>query len=223
LECVVLLDERGEPVGSAPKRDVHHADTPLHLGFSCYVLDADDRLLVTRRATSKQTFPGVWTNSFCGHPLPAEPLAAAVRRRASHELGLEVGPVTVVLPDFRYRAETGGVVELELCPVTTVRVEADVPLAPLAGEVEEWEWVPWREFADEVVAGRRTVSPWCVEQVVRLADLGPPASWRGDARRLPPALRPPHVPARTSGVTAPDASTSSGRQPSTAPLPGALP
>lgn len=203
VESVVLLDEEGAPVGTAPKGEVHHADTPLHLGFSCYVLDADDRLLVTRRATTKRTFPGVWTNSFCGHPLPGEPLVGAVRRRASDELGLRLDSVTLVLPDFRYRAEQLGVVENEMCPVTVARVTTGVALDPDPGEVDAWVWVPWADFAAEVQAGERPVSPWCAEQVALLARLGPPGSWvaTGD---LPPALCPPHV---TSG------------QPSTRPLP----
>ena len=47
---VVLLDEEGRSVGTAPKSTVHHRNTPLHLAFSCYLYDADDRLLLTRRA-----------------------------------------------------------------------------------------------------------------------------------------------------------------------------
>src|SRR6266566_1289404 len=38
-EEIVLLDEAGHAVGTAPKITSHHAHTPYHLAFSCYLLD----------------------------------------------------------------------------------------------------------------------------------------------------------------------------------------
>ncbi len=190
-ELVVLVSPDGEAIGTAPKATVHHADTPLHLAFSVYLLDDAGSLLVTQRALAKATFPGVWTNSACGHPAPGEPVEDAVGRRARDELGLDVDDLRLVLPRFAYRAEMDGVVELELCPVLVGRVSGVAPQpGPDPAEVEAAEWVPWREFAADVLSGRREVSTWCREQVTELAALGPdPAAWpTGDAADLPPAM-----------------------------------
>lgn len=185
---VVLLDAAGSPIGEAPKSSVHHDDTPLHLAFSCYVVDPAGRLLVTTRAASKPSFPGVVTNTVCGHPRPGEDLAEAVRRRARSELGVEVQGLRLVLPEFRYRAQMNGLVEHELCPVF-VGFAADDSLAPDPAEVDAAQWVPWAQFSAEVLAGTRTVSPWCTEQVPLLAALGPdPHAWPAGPRAdLPPA------------------------------------
>ena len=128
-ELVVLVDDGGAAIGVAPKASVHGADTPRHLAFSCYVIDASGRLLVSRRATTKPTFPGVLTNSLCGHPGPGESLPDAVCRRAGSELGLDLAgwPIRLVLPQFSYAAEMNGVVENEACPVFVVTVPDGIP------------------------------------------------------------------------------------------------
>ena len=187
-DLVVLLDDAGSPVGQAPKSVVHHDDTPLHLAFSCYVIDPAGRLLVTTRAASKPSFPGVVTNTVCGHPKPGEDLAEAVRRRARSELGVEVRSLRLVLPDFRYRAVMNGLVEHELCPVFVGFVDDDA-LAADPQEVDDAQWVPWEQFRREVLSGERPVSPWCAEQVPLLDGLGPdPLAWPAGSRtELPPA------------------------------------
>lgn len=75
IELVVLADEFGKPSGTAVKSEVHTTDTPLHFAFSCYVRNNKGDLLITRRALSKKTWPGVWTNSACGHLMPGKPLS----------------------------------------------------------------------------------------------------------------------------------------------------
>jgi len=163
-ELIVLVDEDGTAVGTAPKSTVHHAETPLHLAFSCYVFDRQGRFLLTRRALSKQTWPGVWTNSCCGHPMPGESYVRAMHRRLDYELGLVADEVVELLPDFRYRAELDGVVENEICPVFGVRVSGEPQRRPT--EVEESRWLDWAD----VLAGRTPpLSPWCLLQLRELA------------------------------------------------------
>ena len=187
-ELVVLVDESGHAVGTAPKLEVHGRNTPLHLAFSCYVFDRDDRLLLTRRATHKLTFPGVWTNSFCGHPSPGEDFVGAVRRRARQELGVELEELTLALPSFRYQAAmANGVKENELCPVFTAL--ASGPVRPEPDEVDAIEWVSWTTFQADVLVGLRTVSPWCAAQVAQLSPDEPRATGRADWSALPAAAR----------------------------------
>ena len=98
MESVVLLDEAGYAIGTADKTAVHHVQTPLHLAFSCYLFNEAGQFLLTRRAESKRTWPGVWTNTCCGHPLPDEPISGSVLRRLREELGISAAKLTLVLP-----------------------------------------------------------------------------------------------------------------------------
>jgi len=165
MEQVVLLAPDGSPTGTAAKSDVHTHDTPLHLAFSCYLFDPDGLLLLTRRALTKPTWPGVWTNSFCGHPAPGEVLSAALHRRVHQELGVNLHDLRLALPDFRYRAvDAGGIVENEICPVYTARIEGG-SLLPDPDEVAEWAWVQPEQLAESVARTPFAFSPWLALQL----------------------------------------------------------
>ncbi len=166
-DLVVLLEDDGTPAGTAPRLSVHGVDTPLHQAFSLHLFDEQGRVLLTRRALSKLTWPGVWTNSCCGHPRPGEPLEEAVRRRLREELGVDVDDLQVVLPEFRYRAvDASGVVENEICPVFVGRVRGDV--RPDPAEVAEHQWVDWADLVAAAGATPGVYSPWSVLQVPQL-------------------------------------------------------
>jgi len=191
-ELVVLLDEAGHRTGTAPKAEVHSARTPLHLAFSCYLFDRGGRLLLTRRAEHKRTWPGVWTNSFCGHPGPDEAMGAAIRRRCHQELGVEVADLALVLPAFRYEAVMDdGTRENEMCPVYVARATTG-DVEPDPDEVAASEWVDWPAFSAAVLAGHRDISPWCRQQVAELVRvLGPSWDSTGAVTPADPTLLPP--------------------------------
>lgn len=162
---VVLLADDGTPVGTHDRIAVHTGTTPLHLAFSVHLFNRRGEVLISRRAVSKKTWPGVWTNSCCGHPRPGEPVEDAVRRRVREELGLEVTDVVAALPDFRYRAvDASGIVENEICPVFLGFVATDAVRLD-AGEVGDHAWVPWSDFVAAIRATPQVYSPWAVLQV----------------------------------------------------------
>ncbi|CAO5191281.1 Isopentenyl-diphosphate Delta-isomerase [Frankia sp. AiPs1] len=165
---VVLLDADRQPCGTAPRLAVHGHDTPLHLAFSSYIFDGDDRLLVTRRALEKRTWPGVWTNSCCGHPRPGERVEDAVERRVAQELRLGLEDMRCALPDFAYRAVAAdGLVENEVCPVYVARALGDPDPDP--AEVVEWRWVDWVDYRETAVRTPWALSPWSVDQMAAFA------------------------------------------------------
>ena len=164
VDHVILMGEDRIPLGLAPRATVHTATTPLHLAFSCHVVRDDGKVLLTRRALSKRTWPGVWTNSFCGHPRQGESFADALSRHATHELGMEVRGVREALPDFRYRAvDASGVVENEICPVFIVDAASEP--APNPEEVMDLRWASPAEIDALVELAPWTLSPWMVAQV----------------------------------------------------------
>lgn len=163
-DLVVLVDEAGSPIGQASRDTVHGAATPLHLAFSCYLFDDFGRVLLTRRALTKRTWPGVWTNSCCGHPRPGENPGDAVTRRVAEELGAGLAGLRLVLPNFTYRAvDVSGVVEHELCPVWTARIGGQ--LSPDPAEVAETSWVDWGDLVGLAAVAPALLSPWSVRQL----------------------------------------------------------
>ena len=127
-------------------------------------------MLITRRALTKTTWPGVWTNTCCGHPRPGESMAAAIARRLDHELGMELDGLECVLPDFAYRAtDASGVVENEVCPVFRAQaVHPDDPQLANPDEVLDWKWVAWRDVAEAARLTPFAFSPWAVLQMAQL-------------------------------------------------------
>ncbi|WP_297851606.1 isopentenyl-diphosphate Delta-isomerase [uncultured Corynebacterium sp.] len=163
-ELVVLCTEDGQEAGTARKTEVHTDSTPLHFAFSTWLFDDEGNLLLTRRALSKQTWPGVWTNSFCGHPAPGESFEEAVVRRAREELGTTVAEIRSVLPNFQYRAvDASGIVENEICPVFFARLDGE--LNPNPDEIAEYEWTRMADLREAVARVPFIFSPWLVEEL----------------------------------------------------------
>lgn len=136
-ERVILVNEDDVEIGNAPKLEVHRSGA-LHRAFSVFVLDANGRLLLQRRAAGKYHSPGLWSNSCCGHPRAGESTEIAARRRLKEEMGIDCKLTSV--SSFIYRAQLeGGLVEHELDHVLVGNSSSD-PIED-ESEVGEWRWI----------------------------------------------------------------------------------
>ena len=168
-DMIVMVDEHNNAIGTAQRRSAHNDETNLHRAFSVFIFNSEGELLLQQRALTKKTWPGVWSNSCCGHVMLHESTEAAVRRRLKYELGLDVGKLDLVLPDFRYRAEKDGVVENEICPVFVAF--CDTEPKPNPTEVNDIRWVPWVQFAEDLKDPANGYSPWAREEVELLMQI----------------------------------------------------
>lgn len=166
---IVFADEDGKPVDTGDKEESHNAHTRLHLAFSIFIFDSRGRLLLQQRSFSKKTWPGVWSNSCCGHLRLNETAADAARRRLRQELGIRNVRLICLLRDFRYTAEKDGIVENEICPVFVGRYEGKIK--PEKEEIAATEWRDWKTIYQEVAAGVSDLSPWAQLEIRKLAEL----------------------------------------------------
>ncbi|KAF1817439.1 Isopentenyldiphosphate isomerase [Eremomyces bilateralis CBS 781.70] len=102
-EVCIVVDENDVPVGNGSKKTCHLMQNInkglLHRAFSVFLFDSENRLLLQQRATEKITFPDMWTNTCCSHPLgiPGETgvgldaSVMGVKRAAQRKLDQELG------------------------------------------------------------------------------------------------------------------------------------
>jgi len=163
-ELVVLVDEKNNVLGTTPKSMVHTTDTRLHRGFSLFIFNKRGDFLLTQRALSKKTFPGVWTNTVCGHPGPEELPIEAAKRRLQEEMGMTAESI-VQVSDYRYRfVDKNGIVENEICPVFMGYSEQTPIVTPT--EIEAAKWVSWETFLKDIQTTPDIFSPWCREEAM---------------------------------------------------------
>lgn len=143
----------------------HRLPGLLHHAVSVQVVDPDGRWLLQRRAASKATFAGRWSNTCCTHPRPGEEPAAAVTRRLHEELGLVVTDL-LDAGVFTYRAvdPASGLVEHERDRVFVAVAETAAAVADPA-EVDELARLPFDEAL--LLVQSAAGAPWAGEVLTR--------------------------------------------------------
>jgi isopentenyl-diphosphate delta-isomerase len=160
MELIDVLDFAGHPTGlTKPKKEIHR-DGDWHRAAHLWLITPDDRVLLQRRALSKESWPGMWDISVAGHVDAGESAHDAIVRETFEELGLRITPADLThLGTLRYVAVLNGgsyrenefhevyVVRHELDPAALVLDADEVAEVALvtAEELERYELVPHPE------------------------------------------------------------------------------
>ncbi|KAK3294779.1 NUDIX hydrolase domain-like protein [Chaetomium fimeti] len=178
-EVCIVLDENDLPIGTASKKLCHlmtNIDKGLlHRAFSVFLFNDKNELLLQQRASEKITFPDMWTNTCCSHPLhmaseTGSNLEDAVRgvknaaqRKLDHELGIKKEQVP--LEDFRfltrihYKAPSDGKWgEHEIDYILFIK--ANVDLDPSENEVQATQYVSADRLKEMFQDPTLKFTPW---------------------------------------------------------------
>ncbi len=166
-EYIVLVDDRNKVLGTAPKLATHNSNTHLHRGFSVFLFNSKGELLLQRRGRDKKTFPLVWSNSLCGHPMLNESNVDAAKRRMSYELEINDVEIFEIISDYRYKVGMNNVYENEICPIL-VCFTGKKPIINRS-EVEDVRWIKWQNFLEEIEDKNKTFSLWSKEEAKLLS------------------------------------------------------
>jgi 8-oxo-dGTP pyrophosphatase MutT (NUDIX family) len=125
------------------------AERLQHRAVSIAVLGTDGRLLVHRRADTKDVWPGMWDIAAGGVVSAGEDYETAARRELAEELGID-GVALRPLGAGRYRDDAVALLGRGYIAIS------DGPFVFTDGEIAEVRWVD-RAGLDALLAGERFV------------------------------------------------------------------
>lgn len=178
-EVCIVLDQDDAPIGSASKKVCHLMENInkglLHRAFSVFLFDSQNRLLLQQRASEKITFPDLWTNTCCSHPLgiagetgaTLEAAVAGVKRAAQrkldHELGIKTEQVSTEKFDFltriHYLAPSDGKWgEHEIDYILFIKADVDLDINP--NEAQATKYVSADELKEMFKDDSLKFTPW---------------------------------------------------------------
>ncbi|CAH7674107.1 isopentenyl-diphosphate delta-isomerase [Phakopsora pachyrhizi] len=195
-ERLILLDRDDNPIGKESKKTCHlmvNIQPPLsllHRAFSVFLFrPSDGKLLLQKRASEKITFPSLWTNTCCSHPLAIESemetseeigerlcfasnlnassldsgVRRAAQRKLNHELGIKAKQVPLsnftYLTRIHYLAPSDGIWGEHEIDYILF-ITADVDLNVNLNECSDVTWVSPSELRAMIADPSNSFTPW---------------------------------------------------------------
>jgi isopentenyl-diphosphate delta-isomerase len=173
-ECI-LVDGNDQVLGHDSKKNCHlvvNGDVLLHRAFSVFLFNTKGELLLQQRSKVKVTFPSMYTNTCCSHPLFRNDeltehevlgVRTAAQRRLFEELG--IAKEEVPLEDFHYLTRIHykalsdsiwGEHEVDYI----LFIQKDVTLRPNPNEIDDVRYVTLEQLQELKKKDGIKLTPW---------------------------------------------------------------
>ena len=174
-EAVIAVTEDDTVIGPMSKLEAHQGAGHYHRAFSVLLFNTKGEMLLQQRSSDKVTFPNVWANACCSHPLhspeeldleDAMGVKRAAVRKLEQELGIDPAQVStddmVYMTKMRYSARMNQEwIERELDHIIVMC--ADVEINPNPNEVANTLWVDHDKMEAMLLEERaadQAIAPW---------------------------------------------------------------
>ncbi|MEC7059375.1 MAG: isopentenyl-diphosphate delta-isomerase [Candidatus Thermoplasmatota archaeon] len=174
-EAVIAVTEDDTVIGPMSKLEAHQGAGHYHRAFSVLLFNTKGEMLLQQRSSDKVTFPNVWANACCSHPLhsPEElelenamGVKRAAVRKLEQELGIDPAQMStddmVYMTKMRYSARMNQEwIERELDHIIVMC--ADVEINPNPNEVANTLWVDHDKMEAMLLEERaadQAIAPW---------------------------------------------------------------
>jgi len=192
-EKVILVDIGDNQLGSMSKVSAHQGEGHLHRAFSVLIFNEDNELLIQKRAGHKITFPNVWANTVCSHPLDVESERGidgsknAAIRKMKQEMGIPCDMFTPedihLITRMLYKSRADEIwVEYELDHILFARAPDNFRFVANENEISDTKWVTEYELETMLNSNDSDViiAPWfrCIAEKIL-------PEWWGNIDSLP--------------------------------------
>lgn len=185
-ENCIVLDYDDNAIGAGTKKLCHLMSNIekglLHRAFSVFIFNDQGKLLLQQRASEKITFPDLWTNTCCSHPLCVDDelglsgslsskitgTKTAAVRKLEHELGIPQQETQSkgefhFLNRIHYMAPSNGPWgehEIDYILFYKVNKGETLTVDPNLNEVREFSWVTAKELKEMFANPKLQFTPW---------------------------------------------------------------
>ena len=172
-ENCIVVDENDTIIGNDSKVSCHLGEGKLHRAFSVLLFNSKNELLIQKRAAEKITFPSIWANSCCSHPLflddekkGIDGARVAAKRKMIQELGIDENEIDIQKLNFitrmHYKARADEKwIEHEIDYIFVMK--DDLEINPNKNEIETTRYVnqsELNEFFEKAEENGDLIGPW---------------------------------------------------------------
>ena len=158
-EYVVLVDEKDNKIGLEEKVKCHLPNGKLHRAFTALLFDANGKLVVTKRSSSKMLWPGDWDGTFASHPRETETYVTSAERRMPEELGILCKMDYLMKFEYHIPYKDIGS-ENEICGTLIGLVDNLSNLKIIENEISEVRYISANELKQDLKENPEIYCPW---------------------------------------------------------------